>query len=82
MEKLKEKITIIIIQSFFKGTYSRIGGVDFNILAREGFSRHRITYWDDSFDTVVIHNPGTYHWRAGGEKHINDPRSIASLQVT
>lgn len=39
-----------------------------------------MTYWDDSFDTVVISNPGIYHWRAGGEKHINDPRSIASLQ--
>ena len=63
-----------------KGTYSRIGGVTFDILAREAFARHRITYWDDSFDTVVINNPGIYHWRAGGEKHINDPRSIASLQ--
>lgn len=25
-------------------------------------------------------NPGYYHWRAGGEKHINDPNSIANLQ--
>ncbi|KAG6463019.1 hypothetical protein O3G_MSEX013607 [Manduca sexta] len=25
-------------------------------------------------------NPGNYHWRAGGEKHINDPMSIANLQ--
>lgn len=52
-----------------------------DILAREGFARHRIVYWDNSYDTVVIMNPGVYHWRAGGEKHINDPRSIASLQV-
>ena len=66
--------------SFFKGTCSRIGGVNFDILAREGFARHRMAYWDDTFDTVVINNPGIYHWRAGGEKHINDPRSIASLQ--
>lgn len=29
---------------------------------------------------MVISNPGVYHWRAGGEKHINDPRSIAALQ--
>ncbi|XP_014214359.1 putative glutamate synthase [NADPH] isoform X1 [Copidosoma floridanum] len=69
-----------VVEKCFKGTYSRIGGVNFDILAREGFSRHRMTYWDDSFDTVVINNPGIYHWRAGGEKHINDPRSIASLQ--
>lgn len=33
-------------------------------------------------DLLVIRNPGIYHWRSGGEKHINDPASIASLQVT
>lgn len=32
-------------------------------------------------DMLVIRNPGVYHWRSGGEKHINDPDSIASLQV-
>ncbi|XP_058809290.1 uncharacterized protein LOC131674568 [Phymastichus coffea] len=69
-----------VIEKCFRGTHSRIGGVNFDTLAREGFARHRMTYWDDSFDTVVINNPGVYHWRAGGEKHINDPRSIASLQ--
>lgn len=30
------------------------------------------------FDTN--RTPGSYHWRAGGEKHINDPTSIANLQ--
>ena len=25
---------------------------------------------------------GEYHWREGGEKHINDPRCIANLQVS
>ncbi|KAL7287833.1 hypothetical protein TKK_0017905 [Trichogramma kaykai] len=69
-----------VVEKCFRGTCSRIGGVNFDILAREGFARHRMAYWDDSFDTVVINNPGIYHWRAGGEKHINDPRSIAALQ--
>lgn len=26
-------------------------------------------------------NPGFYHWRLSGEKHMNDPMSIAKLQV-
>jgi hypothetical protein len=30
---------------------------------------------------LVLRNPGLYHWRSGGEKHINDPLSIANLQV-
>jgi glutamate synthase (NADH) len=29
---------------------------------------------------IFYRNPGYYHWRAGGEKHINDPNSIANLQ--
>ena len=26
-------------------------------------------------------NPGFYHWRLSGEKHMNDPVTIAKLQV-
>lgn len=64
----------------FQGTPSRIGGVTFDILGKEAFARHRVTYWNEVIDNVVISNPGIYHWRAGGEKHINDTRSIAALQ--
>jgi glutamate synthase (NADPH/NADH) len=32
-------------------------------------------------DTLVIREPGNYHWRQGGEKHLNDPVSIGVLQV-
>lgn len=53
----------------------------FDILAKEAFERHQITYWKKPMDMLVIRNPGMYHWRSGGEKHINDPDSIANLQV-
>ena len=66
---------------FIQGTHSRIGGVTFDILAKEAFERHQITYWKKPMDMLVIRNPGMYHWRSGGEKHINDPDSIANLQV-
>ncbi|XP_012539553.2 putative glutamate synthase [NADPH] isoform X1 [Monomorium pharaonis] len=69
-----------VIDKCFKGTHSRIGGVTFDILGKEAFERHQITYWDKPMDILVIRNPGIYHWRSGGEKHINDPASIASLQ--
>lgn len=46
----------------------------------ESFERHQITYCDNILDMMIIRNPGIYHWRSGGEKHINDPDSIASLQ--
>lgn len=69
-----------VIDKCFKGTHSRIGGVTFDILAKEAFERHQITYWKKPMDMLVIRNPGMYHWRSGGEKHINDPDSIANLQ--
>ncbi|KYN14109.1 PREDICTED: putative glutamate synthase [NADPH] isoform X2 [Trachymyrmex cornetzi] len=69
-----------VIDKCFKGTHSRIGGVTFDILGKEAFQRHQMTYWDKPMDLLVIRNPGIYHWRSGGEKHINDPASIASLQ--
>ncbi|CAK1604543.1 unnamed protein product [Parnassius mnemosyne] len=68
-----------VIEKCFKGTQSRIGGVTFEILSKETFDRHALTY--EAFtDTLVLRNPGHYHWRAGGEKHINEPTSIANLQ--
>ncbi|XP_026739897.1 glutamate synthase [NADH], amyloplastic isoform X2 [Trichoplusia ni] len=68
-----------VIDKCFKGTQSRIGGVNFEILSKEIFERHALTY-SDMKDALVLRNPGVYHWRAGGEKHINDPMSIANLQ--
>lgn len=69
-----------VIDKCFRGTQSRIGGVTFDILAREAYERHQMTYWNKPMDMFVIRNPGIYHWRAGGEKHINDPDSVANLQ--
>ncbi|XP_044009737.1 glutamate synthase [NADH] isoform X3 [Aphidius gifuensis] len=69
-----------VIEKCFKGTPSRIGGVNFDILTKEAYCRHALTYYDQSVDTLVLRNPGIFHWRAGGEKHINDPVSIANLQ--
>lgn len=69
-----------VISKCFRGTPSRIGGVTLNILAREGLDRYDMTYCKVSPDTRILRNPGQYHWRSGGEAHINEPASIASLQ--
>ncbi|RVE47232.1 hypothetical protein evm_008100 [Chilo suppressalis] len=68
-----------VIDKCFRGTQSRIGGVNFELLSKEIFDRHALTY-SNITDCLVLRNPGNFHWRAGGEKHINDPLSIANLQ--
>ncbi|KAK7580461.1 hypothetical protein V9T40_001090 [Parthenolecanium corni] len=69
-----------VMNKCFKGTPSRIGGVNFEVLAEEAFERHHLSYSERGTDMLVLRNPGYYHWRHGGEKHINDPLSIANLQ--
>ena len=44
-------------------------------------NRHNVAFTKPDGDNVLIVNPGFYHWRDGGEKHINDPMSVANLQV-
>ncbi|RNA35404.1 glutamate synthase [NADPH] isoform X2 [Brachionus plicatilis] len=70
-----------VISRCFKGTSSRIGGVDFRLLSTEAYNRYLLAYGPrDGGDDRLAVNPGTYHWRNSGERHINDPGTIASLQ--
>eukprot|EP00795_Rhopilema_esculentum_P017642 gene17641-9286_t len=64
----------------FTGTASRIAGTNFKILAQEAHDRHRLAFSERECDNLLMNNKGDYHWRDGGEMHVNDPRSIAHLQ--
>ena len=71
-----------VIDKCFKSTASRIGGSNFDVLAAEAINRHCQTYnLAETSDNLVLPDPGYYHWRSGGEKHINEPQAIANLQV-
>ncbi|KAL1819126.1 hypothetical protein ACET3Z_013995 [Daucus carota] len=40
---------------------------------------HHVHY-PTSAEAVALPNPGDYHWRKGGEIHLNDPLAISKLQ--
>ncbi|XP_056015239.1 uncharacterized protein LOC125673905 isoform X2 [Ostrea edulis] len=69
-----------VVNMCFRGTASRIGGVTFKELAKEVMNRHALAYTEEDVDQYVVMNPGLYHWRDGGEQHMNDPLSVANLQ--
>jgi glutamate synthase (NADPH/NADH) len=70
-----------VVDKCFRGTSSRIGGVTFKILSVEAYNRYMLAYSPrHGGDDKLAVNPGIYHWRSSGEKHINDPQTIASLQ--
>lgn len=71
-----------VIDRCFAGTASRIQGVDFNVLAEEALRRHSLGYPEQAVDRIpVLPNPGEFHWRADGERHMWDPPAISDLQI-
>ncbi|OAA67851.1 glutamate synthase [Niveomyces insectorum RCEF 264] len=70
-----------VVDRCFKGTATRIKGVTFETIAEDAFRFHERGF--PSRPTVTIPGlteSGEYHWRDGGEAHINDPTSIANIQ--
>ena len=71
----------LVIDRCFAGTASRIQGVDFDVLAEEALRRHTLGYPQNKAVAPLLPNPGEFHWRAEGERHMWDPQSIADIQV-
>jgi glutamate synthase (NADPH/NADH) len=70
-----------VVDRCFRGTASRIKGVTFELIAEDAFRFHERGF--PSRETVAIPGlpeSGEYHWRDGGEAHVNDPTSIANIQ--
>ncbi|KAI7788823.1 enhancer-2 of am [Diaporthe eres] len=70
-----------VVELAFRGTASRIGGVTLEHIAEDAFRFHERGF--PSRYTVGVPGlteSGEYHWRDGGEPHINDPVSIANIQ--
>ncbi|MEC7776965.1 MAG: glutamate synthase-related protein, partial [Planctomycetota bacterium] len=71
-----------VIERCFNGTASRIQGVGFDVLAAESLRRHEVGFpSSENVDPGVLNNPGEYHWRAGGERHMWNPKSISEIQL-
>lgn len=71
-----------VVDRYFTGTASRLGGVGLDVLAAEVATRHRSAYPDDP--AALAHQPlesgGEYRWRRGEEPHLFDPETIYKLQ--
>ncbi|MFZ0089028.1 MAG: glutamate synthase large subunit [Solirubrobacteraceae bacterium] len=67
-----------LIDQYFTGTASRIGGVGLDVLAAEALGRHFRAYPRTDRDVLPV--GGVLQWRRDGERHIWNPDTIASLQ--
>jgi len=69
-----------VIERCFRGTVSRIGGADFEILAKETLLLHREAYQDRGVRFDFLPTGGLYQWKKDGEFHLWNPDSISALQ--
>ena len=70
-----------VVERAFAGTASRVEGVGYDVLLEEMRRRHDIGYPGRNVVRIpVLPNPGDFHWRIGGDRHMWDPEAIADLQ--
>ncbi len=71
-----------IIDEYFAGTTSRLGGVGLDVIARETIARHHIAYppGGEVPGTKRLPIGGEYQWRRDGEPHLFDPETVFTLQ--
>ena len=70
-----------VVERCFTGTATRIKGMTFELIAQDAFAFHEKGFPSrDIVNIPGLAESGEYHWRDGGEPHINDPVSIANIQ--
>jgi glutamate synthase (NADPH/NADH) large chain len=71
-----------VVDEYFVGTTSRLGGVSLDIIAQETISRHHIAYppGGEVPGTKRLPIGGEYQWRREGEPHLFDPETVFTLQ--
>ncbi|MCJ1427406.1 glutamate synthase [NADH] [Sticta canariensis] len=70
-----------VVDRCFTGTASRIKGMTFELIAQDAFAFHEKGFPSRDISNIPgLAESGEYHWRDGGEPHINDPVSIANIQ--
>jgi glutamate synthase domain-containing protein 2/glutamate synthase domain-containing protein 1/glutamate synthase domain-containing protein 3 len=68
-----------LVEPYFCGTSSRIGGIDLAVVAEEALARHRFAH-DDRVGESEVWMGGQYQHRTKGEYHLINPQTISKLQ--
>ncbi|MDP9043961.1 MAG: glutamate synthase-related protein [Pseudomonadota bacterium] len=69
-----------LVQKFFKGTASQVGGIGVFEVAEEAIRMHLAAFGDDPVLETMLDAGGEYAWRVRGEEHMWTPDAIAKLQ--
>ncbi len=69
-----------LVDRYFTGTVSRIGGIGLREIAREAGTRHATAFSAQAAASPLLDPGGVYHMRVEGEKHLLTPEAIYTVQ--
>ena len=71
-----------LVDEWFTGTVSKLGGVGLDVLAEEVARRHAVAYPVSGISPAhrLLDVGGEYQWRREGEPHLFDPETVFRLQ--
>jgi glutamate synthase (NADPH/NADH) large chain len=71
-----------LVDRWFTGTTSRLGGVGIDVIAEETARRHAVAYPPTGISPAHrrLNVGGEYQWRREGEPHLFDPETVFRLQ--
>ena len=71
-----------VVDEYFVGLTSRLGGVSLDVIAEETIKRHHIAYppGGEVPGSRKLPIGGEYQWRREGEPHLFDPETVFTLQ--
>ncbi|MGN6251289.1 MAG: glutamate synthase large subunit [Marmoricola sp.] len=71
-----------LVDAYFTGTTSKLGGVGLDVIAEEVALRHRRAYPVDGIAPAhrELETGGEYQWRRDGELHLFNPETVFRLQ--
>ncbi|MPQ99227.1 glutamate synthase large subunit [Modestobacter sp. I12A-02628] len=71
-----------LVEEYFTGTSSTLGGVGIDVLAEEVAMRHRRAYPTNATERAHrrLETGGEYQWRREGEVHLFNPETVFLLQ--
>jgi len=69
-----------VINEYFTGTITRIGGLTLEGIAKEALTRHRQAFPESPTNNSRLEVGGVYQWKQRGEFHLFNPDTIHALQ--
>ncbi|MCO5948130.1 glutamate synthase large subunit [Mucilaginibacter flavidus] len=69
-----------VVDKYFTGAVTRIGGLGLDEIARESLCKHKVGFGGSKTGPHLLPEGGIYQWKRRGEQHLFNPTTVHLLQ--